>query len=82
MESVVPGRSLTAQIGGLVWLEDESTESEAAVASGDRGEWVRAFGFNIDYGHDDYGAFEYASGGSESLANKPLQPTSGVGTTE
>ena len=64
MESVVPGLSLTPHIGGLVWLEGESTEGENTAASSDGGTWVRALGVNIHYGHD-HGAFEHASCGSE-----------------
>jgi hypothetical protein len=80
MESVVPGLSLRPQLGGLVWLEDEATESEVAAVSGDGGgEWVRALGFNIDYGRD-WGAFEHATGGSEreQLLSVALQLMSDV----
>ena len=49
MESVVPGLSLTAQIGNRVWLEAETDNIEDTVASEDEGEWVTALGFSISY---------------------------------
>ena len=64
MESVVPGLSLTAEIGEPVWLEDESTENDA-VASAATGEWVKALGFEMRYRDVWLGSFEHASGGSE-----------------
>jgi hypothetical protein len=64
MESVVPGLSLTAEIGEPVWLEDEFTENDA-VASAATGEWVKALGFEMRYRDVWLGSFEHASGGSE-----------------
>ena len=64
MESVVPELFLTAQIGGRLWLEDETNNVEGAVASEAEGEWVTALGFGIGY-RDVYSAFENASVGSE-----------------
>jgi hypothetical protein len=64
MESVVPGLSLTPQIGNRVWLEDETDNIEDAVTSEAKGEWVTALGFGIGY-RFVYDGFENACSGSE-----------------
>jgi hypothetical protein len=65
MESVVPGLSLTAEVGGQVWLEEETDNPDGSVESSGRGEWVTELGFAISYRYQHFSAFSHASAGSE-----------------
>jgi hypothetical protein len=65
MESVVPGLFLTAEIGGQVWLEEETDSPDGSVVSSGRGEWVTALGFGISHCDVHYSAFSHASAGTE-----------------
>ena len=64
MESVVPGLTLTPEIGDRVWLEAEADDIGDSVASEVEGEWVTALGFGIGY-RFVYEGFKNACSGSE-----------------
>jgi hypothetical protein len=65
IESVVPGLYLTAEIGGQVWLEEETENADGSAVSSGRGEWVAELGFAINYRDEHHGAFGHASAGAE-----------------
>ena len=66
MESVVPGLSLRAVIGGLVRLEDDVTDNITDSRQPDQaGERVGTLGFEMTYRDESHGAFWHASSGSE-----------------